>query len=101
MGFEVAPDGLDEVANALRADGQALQALVATLQGGAVTSDAYGQIGTLVGLNDGYQQHLQEAIQEISEGAALLDRAAALLTANAESYRSTDIQHAEQFGKIL
>ncbi|MEV6349637.1 hypothetical protein [Actinoplanes sp. NPDC051851] len=101
MSFEVDPDVLDEAAVAIRAGGTTLQAQVAKLQEGAVTSDAYGQIGNLVGLNDGYQQQLEESIREIAEGAALLERAAALLESNAAAYRTTDEKHADEFGKIL
>ncbi|GIF11671.1 hypothetical protein [Actinoplanes teichomyceticus] len=100
MSFEVEPEVLDTVAAGLSADAQALQAQVAKLQDAAVTSDAYGRIGALVGVNTEYQELLGEATREIAEAAAVLDRASALLRFNAESYRSTDAAHAEQFGKV-
>jgi uncharacterized protein YukE len=98
--FMVHPQALQQYANTVRTQAEAMRRIHSTLAGLNVGGEAFGKLPNSHTMFSEYQSHAQAEAENTSQMAEMLDQVAEALADTAKEYEAVDAHHAGEMQSI-
>jgi uncharacterized protein YukE len=98
--FTVHPQALEEYANTVRTQADALRRIHGTLAGLHVGGEAFGKLPNSHTMYSEYESHAHAEADDTSQMAEMLDQVAEALADTAKQYEAVDAHHAGEMKSI-